>query len=215
MTADTFSKKMRISLPYSRFAGHGFQGQRNAIHQSLASKAMKTLFKFSMVLVSGLAGIAVAIVVAQGVLKWYPTKPVTSPVGRMLPSGRLINLATNRNEYQNVTKGRVLLVFVTTDCDACRKELSSISQIAPGLASRLAIYAIGIEDRRSVETFVESELADVPVLLDPGAAILEQLGFRLMPTNVLLHDGVITKIWYGSSRNTTALLNEIGEAKER
>ena len=129
----------------------------------------------------------------------------------MLPRAPLVNLKTNHDDYQNVTKGKVLLVFVTTDCDACRKELANVSQVVPILASKVTVYGVGVDDRNSVNIFIEANHVALPILLDPGAVILSRLGFKFMPTKVLLQDGVITKIWYGSSPDRTALLKDVGE----
>ena len=105
------------------------------------------------------------------------------------------------------------MVFVTTDCDACRKELSNVSQAVPSLASNVTVYGVGIEDRDSVSTFVEANHIVFPILLDHGAVILTRLGFKFMPTKVLLQDGVIAKIWYGSSPDKTALIKDVGEVE--
>lgn len=108
-----------------------------------------------------------------------------------------------------------MLVFVTTDCDACSKELVNVSQAQPSLASKVTVYAVGIEDRESVNTFIQANHVAVPVLLDPGAVIISRLGFKLMPTKVLLQDGVILRIWYGSSPNAGALTRDVGEAETK
>ena len=108
-----------------------------------------------------------------------------------------------------------MLVFVTTDCDACSKELVNVSQAQPSLASKVTVYAVGIEDRESVNTFIQANHVAVPVLLDPGAVIISRLGFKLMPTKVLLQDGVILRIWYGSSPNAGALTRDVGETETK
>lgn len=163
-------------------------------------------------------GILVSAFVATRVLKHYQAHPPQVPAaqaGSILPRAPLANLATWHDEYQNVIRGKVLLVFVTTDCDACRKELINASQAAPSLASRVNVYGIGIEEPDSVKKFAEVNHIDLPMLWDHGAVMLRQLGFRLMPTKVLLQDGVVLKIWYGSSADNNALLRDIGEVGTR
>jgi peroxiredoxin len=174
---------------------------------------MRNLLKLSAIILPALLGIAVTIVVSQGILEYRRGKPPehAAPAGSLLPRAPLVNLQTNRDEYQNVTSGRVLLVFVTTDCDACGKELVTVSQIVPSVASKITVYGVGIEDRDSVKTFIEANHVAFPVLLDHGAVILSRLGFKLMPTKVLLKDGIITKIWYGSSPDKSALMKDLGE----
>lgn len=162
-------------------------------------------------------GIA-TIVASQKIIAHFAAKPPAAQVARArspLPQAPLINLSTNHDDYQNVIKGRVLLLFITTDCDACRKELSNASQIAAGISSTVTIYGVGIEDKESVRTFIEANHVDLPILLDYRAAILGRLGFKLMPTKVLLQDGMITRIWYGSSPDKSVLIKDVVAAEAR
>src|SRR6185295_6666362 len=103
-----------------------------------------------------------------------------------LPQGTLINLRSNHDEYQEVAKGKVLLVFLTTDCDACKKEIVNVSQAIPSLVSKVRVYGVFIEKREYVKPFMQENDIEFPILLDHGARILKQLGFSLMPTKVLL-----------------------------
>lgn len=175
---------------------------------------MRTRHTLSAIVLPALIGILVSAFVAMRILERYRSHPVevrSAPTGSTLPRAPLANLTTRKDEYQNVTKGKVLLVFVTTDCDACRKELINASQAAPSLTSRVNVYGIGIEEPDTVKQFAEVNHVDLPMLWDHGAVMLRQLGFRLMPTKVLVQDGVILKIWHGSSADNNALLRDIGE----
>lgn len=178
---------------------------------------MRNLLKLSAIVLPAMLGIAVTIVVSERIREHRRVKPAerAAPAGSLLPRAPLVNLKTNRDDYQNVTRGKVLLVFLTTNCDACTKELSNMSQALPSLASKVTVYGVVIEDRDSVNTFIEANPVTFPVLLDHGAAILSRLGFRLMPTKVLLQDGFITKIWYGSSPDKTALIKDVGEVEAK
>lgn len=179
---------------------------------------MRTRHTLSAIVLPALLGILVSAFVGTRILKHYKAQPVeiqAAPAGTTLPRAPLANLTTWHDEYQNVTKGKVLLVFVTTDCDACRKELANAGQAAPSLASRVNIYGIGIEEPDTVKKFAEVNHIDLPMLWDHGAVMLRQLGFRLMPTKVLLQDGVILKIWHGSSADNNMLLRDIGEVGKK
>jgi peroxiredoxin len=177
---------------------------------------MRGLFKIGIIVLSAVLGIVVSSFIAQRMLEHHRTNAAPTRVvapGASLPRAPMINLQTSRDEYEAVTKGKVLLVFLTTDCDACRKEVSNITQAKPGLASKVTIYGVCIEDRESVIPFTEEAHVDFPILLDHGARILTRLGFRLMPTKVLLQNGIITKIWYGSSPDKAALIRDLGEVE--
>lgn len=178
---------------------------------------MRHFLKLSAIVLPALLGIGVTLVVSQRIIERRRVKPPeqTAPAGSLLPRAPLVNLKTNHDDYQTVTKGKVLLVFVTTDCDACRKELSNVSQVVPSLASKVTVYGVGIEDRDTVNTFIEANHVAYPILLDHGATLLSRLGFKFMPTKVLLQDGVITKIWYGSSPDKTALIRDVGEVEAK
>jgi len=170
------------------------------------------------VVLPALLGIGVTVFASQKILQRYRMRAVPAPVvpmGSSLTRGTLINLNTNQDQYQNVIKGKVLLVFVTTGCDACRKELSNLSQFAPSLASKVAIYGVGIESRESVKAFVATNHIELPMLLDDGGATIRQFGLKFMPTKVLLQDGAILKIWYGTSPDRNALMKDLGEVETK
>jgi hypothetical protein len=50
-------------------------------------------------------------------------------------------------------------------------------------------------------------------LLDSGGRVFAGLGKTLIPAKVLLEDGTITKIWYGSSPSKSALIKDVGEVE--
>jgi peroxiredoxin len=182
------------------------------------TKVMRRLLKVSIIILPAALGILVSSFIAQRIFERYrarasPNRVATS--GSFLPRGPMIDLHTNHDEYETVTKGKVLLTFLTTDCDACKKEVSNISQAIPSLASKVRVYGVCIEDRDSVIPFAEENHVDFPILLDHGGRILTRLGFRLMPTKVLLQNGIVTRIWYGSSPNKEALIKDVGEVEAK
>lgn len=175
---------------------------------------IKRLLKFTAVLLPALLGIALCTVIGKRIVDHYKNRggdfhPAAS--GSLLPRAPLVNIETHRDEYPNVTKGRVLLVFISTGCDACRKELSNLSQAMPSLAAKVKIYGVGVEERDEVARFVQGNHDGFPILLDHGATVLARLGFRFMPTKVLLRDGEISRIWYGSSPDKAALIKDVVE----
>ncbi|HUQ32719.1 MAG TPA: TlpA disulfide reductase family protein [Pyrinomonadaceae bacterium] len=130
-----------------------------------------------------------------------------------LPKGRLINLQTNQDDYEKLKKGKVLLVFLTRGCDACKKEIPNIAQALPNLVPRMAVYGVYIEERSEVASFVQENQITFPVLLDNGGRIFGALGITLIPAKVLIENGTITKTWFGSSPNKSALIKDVGEVE--
>ncbi|MBA2732237.1 MAG: TlpA family protein disulfide reductase [Acidobacteria bacterium] len=132
-----------------------------------------------------------------------------------LPKGRMINLQTNQDDYEELKKGKVLLVFLTRGCDACKKEIPNIAQALPSLAPKMAVYGVYIEERSEVERFIQENQITFPILLDSGGRVFAGLGITLIPAKVLLEDGTITKIWFGSSPNKSALIKDVGEVERQ
>src|ERR1043165_4911578 len=161
---------------------------------------IRRLIKFTLILLPALIGVVVCTAVGKKIVDGYKLRHEAQPPkianGTPVPRGFLVNLDTRRDEYAKVTQGRVLLVFVTTGCDACRKELLNLAQAAPTLKSSVQVYGVGVEEPDEVKNFVQDKHEGFPILLDHGAQILARLGFKYMPTKVLLQDGRVSRIWY-------------------
>jgi len=138
---------------------------------------------------------------------------ISSGLKSSLPKARLINLQTNQDDYEKVMKGRVLLIFLTRGCGACKKEIPNITEALPSLAAKMSVYGVYIEDRSDVEAFIEENQIKFPILLDRGGRIFADLGITLIPAKVLMQDGTIIKTWFGSSPNKSKLIEDVSEAR--
>jgi peroxiredoxin len=127
----------------------------------------------------------------------------------------MINLQTNQDDYEKLKTGKVLLVFLTRGCDACRKEIPNIAQALPSLAPKMAIYGVYLEERSVIDRFVQENQISFPILLDVGGRVFAGLGIKLIPAKVLVEDGTITKVWFGSSPNKSALIKDVGEVERQ
>jgi peroxiredoxin len=126
-----------------------------------------------------------------------------------LPKGSLIHLEDRTDYYETVGRGRVLLVFLTTDCGACNKEVRTMSKTLPRIPTHLNVYGVFFENRDKVTKFTRENMIQFPVLLDKGGQIFNGLRLRHFPAKILIEDGVIVKTWVGSSSNEDSLLKEI------
>src|SRR5437868_4304008 len=98
----------------------------------------------------------------------YSVSPTVDISHSYLPKGKLINLQTNRDDYESLKSGKVLLVFLTRGCDACKKEIPNIAQAVPSLVSKVAVYGVYIEERSDVDQFIQENQITFPILLDKG-----------------------------------------------
>ena len=66
-----------------------------------------------------------------------------------------------------------------------------------------------------MDQFIQENQITFPILLDKGGRIFAGLGITLIPAKVLIVNGTITKIWFGSSPSTSALIRDLGEVESQ
>jgi peroxiredoxin len=171
----------------------------------------------SIIILPALVGLIVSFLIFLKAWEKRKLNPAAQPVavlGSSLPRGKMINLETYQDEYHRLNKGKVLLVFLTTGCAACRKELPNIRQALPTLTPRMTVYGVFVEERSEVQSFIQENQMKFPILLDVGGRVFAGLGITLIPAKVLIEDGKITKKWFGSSPSAVALIKDV-EGVER
>lgn len=126
-----------------------------------------------------------------------------------LPKSNLTNSESDVDDYGETLKGKVLLVFLTTSCKACKKEVKTISQSMSVLDSKIKVYGISIEPKTSIKKYSIDNDLKFPVLIDVGGSLFSKLSVRYFPTKMLVEDGIIKKTWFGSSPDQESLLKEL------
>src|SRR5256885_12556402 len=110
-----------------------------------------------IVILPTVAGIVISVSVFVKIWETHKVsaalRQAPAPTGSSLPPGKLVNLETNADEYAAVTSGRVLLVFLTTNCDACKHETLTIGKAVPMLSQKMKIFAVCFEERDKVGPF--------------------------------------------------------------
>ena len=130
--------------------------------------------------------------------------------GQLLPRTDLIELDGHNVLPETLRKGRVLLVFVTTGCGACQKELKLLSQVESGISAKVKIYGVGVEDPNQIRNFMQANDFKTKMLLDRDAKLMQSLSVKYFPTKFLLEDGVIVNTWFGNSPDQAELFKELG-----
>ena len=130
--------------------------------------------------------------------------------GQSLPKTDLLELNGNNVSPDMLRRGKVLLVFWTTGCEACQKELKLLSGVESEVSDRVRIYGIAVEDRDRIMTFVQEQEIKTKILLDKDAKLMKSLSVRFFPTKFLVEDGMIVNTSFGNSLDQAALLKELG-----
>jgi peroxiredoxin len=128
---------------------------------------------------------------------------------QLLPPYRIANLEQQEIPTDELRRGRVLLVYLTTSCEPCIKEVGTISRLHRDAPSDLRIYGISFERPAQVATFVKEFDLKFPVLIDMSSQLARSLDIHYFPSKYLVEDGVITKVWRGATKDEAALRRQL------
>jgi len=133
-----------------------------------------------------------------------------------LPKTELFNVKTDNDCYEQLKQGKILVIYLTTNCNACKKEVDLISTFYSEQTANFKIYGIALEDKNKVEKYIEQQNIKFPVLIDKEGQLLNELSVKYFPTKFLIENGIISKTVIGSSPNKDKLLQDfnLGEAGE-
>lgn len=118
--------------------------------------------------------------------------------GKSLPSAELVDQANQRLADSELKNGRVVLVFVTADCDACLKE----SEFLKGLVNKRAdVRFYGVISFGDMESSLREAKRKFPfeVFYDRGFRLAAQLGIKKVPIKIFVDNGIIKKSWGGAT----------------
>jgi len=130
--------------------------------------------------------------------------------GQPLPNFDLVNLEGARVSPQELRTGKVLLVFLTTNCQACQKEFKLLSRVESQISDQVKIYGVGIQNQNQITKFIQQHEIKTKILLDKDAALMQSLSVKYFPTKFLVEDGVIVKTWFGNSPDESELFKQLG-----
>lgn len=133
-----------------------------------------------------------------------------------LPEAVLIDVKTKEDGYENLRKGKVLVFFLLSDCNACKKEVSLISTLYSESDTNLKIYGIAVENENKIEEYIKQNNVKFPIVVDKKGRLSENLHIRYFPTKFLIEDGIIVKTVIGSSPDKGKFLQDfnLGEIQQ-
>jgi peroxiredoxin len=128
------------------------------------------------------------------------TKAAPEPVaiGHSLPAAELVDEANQPLADAQLKNGKVVLVFITPDCDACMKE----SEFLKGLVSkRTDVRFYGVISFGDMADSLRAAKQKFPfaVFYDRGFRLKGELGIDRVPIKVFVDNGIIKKAWGGAT----------------
>jgi len=118
--------------------------------------------------------------------------------GHPLPSADLVDESNQRLADSQLKNGRAVLVFITSDCDACQKE----SEFLKGLVNKRAdVRFYGVISFGDMENSLREAKRKFPfeVFYDRGFRLAGQLGIKKVPIKIFVENGIIKKSWGGAT----------------
>jgi peroxiredoxin len=122
--------------------------------------------------------------------------PVTS--GKPLPAAELVDESNQVLADAQLRSGRVVLVFVTPDCDACLAEAQFLRK---ALAQRADIPFYGVVSFGDKDNALRGAKEEFPfkVFYDQHFKLASQLGIKRVPIKLFVENGIIRKSWGGAT----------------
>ena len=131
--------------------------------------------------------------------------PSKSLIDKPFPKAQLVDLRGAKVDEQVLRTGRVIVVFVTPDCDACTTE-SKFLQTLVGRRADVTFYGLvpfGGPPRANEVEEIEKKFP-FKVLYDEENSFVRSMGINRVPVKVFLENGIIKKGWIGAAQTDKA-----------
>lgn len=123
--------------------------------------------------------------------------------GTKFPDLSLKSYTENLNLSDVLAKNKVLVVYISTKCSACHKEIKILSENDLYEKFGIKVVFISYDSAEEVRKFVEENKLKNDIFFDPNNQLLKTLEIRSTPTNLLIENGEITKSWVGMPSDAT------------
>lgn len=132
-----------------------------------------------------------------------PFRALQGRVGNQLPAARFIGPGGTPVPDQSWRKGKVVLVLVTTTCDACLHEAQFLRGV---VGKRKDVKFLGVLSFEQDEPSLQKAQAifPFPVVRDDRMALMQSLGIAGVPIKIYLEDGVVKQSWGGAAMTEQA-----------
>lgn len=122
-----------------------------------------------------------------------------SLINTALPPSQLVDAGGAKVDEQILRRGRVVVVFLTLDCDACLVESNFLKTI---LSTRkdVAFYGL-VPFGRPANAHDAADKFPFKVFFDESGSFVSRMGINRVPVKVFLEDGIIKKGWIGAVRS--------------
>jgi hypothetical protein len=128
--------------------------------------------------------------------------PSKSLIDKPLPQAALVDIYGTKVDEQLLRRGRVVVVFLTMDCDACVTE-GKFLQTLIGRRKDVSFYGV-IPFGKPESPEVAEKMFPFRVFYDESNSFVSNMGINRVPVKVFLDAGIIKKGWIGAAATDKA-----------
>jgi len=122
-----------------------------------------------------------------------------SLINTALPPSQLVDAHGSKVDEQILRRGRVVVVFLTLECDACLTESKFLETI---LNKRKDVTFYGLVPfGRPANALDAEDTFPFKIFYDESGSFVSRMGINRVPVKVFLEDGIIRKGWIGAVRS--------------
>ncbi len=125
------------------------------------------------------------------------------------PDIRLVDFENNTDFSEKIRTGKVLIIYLSSTCSACKKDVRLLSQNYERLWPKVGIYGVSFEWKTAAWRLFDETGKVFPILKDENMDLFRTLGIRYFPTKFLIKDGVIVKTFFGNFANEQKLFEDL------
>ena len=127
-----------------------------------------------------------------------PFRALQPRIGKQLPAGRFIAAGKKPVPDHSWRKGKVVLVFLTTGCDACLAEGRFLRSVVDQRKDVAFLGVLSFEQDEQALSKAQT-LFPFPVVRDERMLLMRSLDVTGVPFKIYLEDGVVRKTWGGAA----------------
>ena len=125
-------------------------------------------------------------------------QPSKSLINKPFPHARLVDINASTVDEQILRTGRVVVVFVTTDCEACATESKFLEPLVRR-RSDVTFYGLVPFGPRPKSPADAEKMFPFRIFFDQDNSFIATMGINRIPVKVFLEDGIIKKGWIGAA----------------
>lgn len=118
-------------------------------------------------------------------------------IGEKLPPSNLTTSSGENFDDAELRTGKVLIIFLSSDCAACGLEIQQLAEIYPAASSQIRFYGISVDPAEKRNALAENKNINFPVAFDENREFAKSLAVKGVPTKFLVVDGIVKKVFQG------------------